>query len=44
MGHGDRVARLLKKDLKRAKSDHATKMEELGCEDDNSKNGSLGDW
>jgi len=44
MGHGDRVARLLKKDLKRAKQDHQTKMEELGSDDDTSKNSSLGDW
>jgi hypothetical protein len=41
---GDRVTRLLKKDLKRAKEDHALKMEELGSAEDTSKNSCLGDW
>ena len=40
----DRITRLLKKDYKRAKSDHAAKMEELSSNDDTTCNGSLGDW
>lgn len=40
----DRVTRLLKKELKRAKDDHAVKMEELGSNEDTTCNGSLSDW
>lgn len=39
----DRITRLLKKDLKRAKSDHDAKMDELSVED-TTCNGSLSDW